>query len=87
MIDWETRKRFRKSVLCKRIGILITGLAVVPLGIENSSIPISVNVVGTIIGIYVMHQYKCPYCNYSFDPRIWSSKIKHCQNCGRKIND
>ena len=87
MIDWEIKKKFRRSVLCKQIGILIMLLGAVPLAIEEFSMPVSINVVVMIIGFYVMHQYKCPYCNHSFDSRIWSSKIKYCENCGKKINE
>lgn len=86
MDDKKARKKFKRSILFKYIGIFIVLLSIIPIGIEKSTFNIIITTILLLIGFYVMHQYKCPYCGYSFNYRIRAYSIKYCPNCGKEIN-
>ncbi len=83
----KPRISFKKSILYKRIGILIVLLSIIPIGVIVSTFTTILTIIILLIGLFFIRQYKCPYCRYSFDPRIWSSSLKHCPNCGAKLID
>ncbi|WP_461204915.1 hypothetical protein [Clostridium sp. DL1XJH146] len=85
-MDTEKKQReFQKRVVYKKIGFSTWFFAIIPMIFIEGAFKYAITIIICAIAIYFERQYKCPYCNKVFDPRLKSSELTYCPKCNEKL--
>jgi len=87
MNQFDYVSRFKRSILYKRLGILLIFSSIWPIVAYEDTIFWWFGVGLMVIGLLITTQYKCPACGKHFDIRIWASTLSYCSNCSTKLRD
>ncbi len=89
MKEFEYIDRFKRKLIFKWSGIIISVASIFPIAVFRVFIGDTlagiIALSGVFIGILLLSMYRCPSCGTTLDPRIPARKMKHCNGCGCRL--
>ena len=76
------KRTFQQTAKFRNLGFLFSILSVTYLCLFQDWIG---TILILIVSFYFDSQYKCPFCNKTFDIRIKPEELEYCPRCGEKL--